>query len=85
MRDAESTLDQLISFCGDKIEEPDVLSMFGLAAQGQIKRRRRFLFRLKRALRRLQRLLSPRNRPRFPVPRRLRLWRPRIWRRCGRN
>jgi hypothetical protein len=22
MRDAESTLDQLISFCGDKIEEP---------------------------------------------------------------
>jgi DNA polymerase-3 subunit gamma/tau len=36
MRDAESTLDQLISFCGDKIEEPDVLSMFGLAAQCQI-------------------------------------------------
>jgi len=36
MRDAESTLDQLISFCGDKIEEPDVLSMFGLVAQGQI-------------------------------------------------
>ena len=36
MRDAESTLDQLISFCGEKIEEPDVLSMFGLAAQGQI-------------------------------------------------
>ena len=28
--------DQLISFCGDKIEEPDVLSMFGLAAQNQI-------------------------------------------------
>jgi DNA polymerase-3 subunit gamma/tau len=36
MRDAESTLDQLISFCGEKITEPDVLSMFGLAAQGQI-------------------------------------------------
>ncbi len=36
MRDAESTLDQLISFCGDQIEEPDVLSMFGLAAQSQI-------------------------------------------------
>src|SRR3989440_3571367 len=36
MRDAESALDQLISFCGDKIEEEDVLSMFGLAAQGQI-------------------------------------------------
>ncbi|HEX3625906.1 MAG TPA: DNA polymerase III subunit gamma/tau [Verrucomicrobiae bacterium] len=36
MRDAESTLDQLISFCGDKIEETDVLSMFGLAAESQI-------------------------------------------------
>src|SRR5580704_10580769 len=36
MRDAESTLDQLISFCGDKIEEADVLSMFGLTAQSQI-------------------------------------------------
>src|SRR2546426_125211 len=36
MRDAESTLDQLISFCGNKIEEPDVLSMFGLTAQSQL-------------------------------------------------
>jgi len=36
MRDAESTLDQLISFCGETIEENDVLQMFGLAAQGQI-------------------------------------------------
>lgn len=36
MRDAESALDQLISFCGNKIEEPDVLSMFGLTAQGQV-------------------------------------------------
>ena len=36
MRDAESTLDQLISFCGDKIEETDVLTMFGLTAQSQI-------------------------------------------------
>src|SRR5213080_1757775 len=36
MRDAESTLDQLISFCGDKIVEADVLSMFGLAARSQI-------------------------------------------------
>jgi DNA polymerase-3 subunit gamma/tau len=36
MRDAESTLDQLISFCGDKIEEADVLSMFGLTAESQI-------------------------------------------------
>ncbi len=36
MRDAESALDQLISFCGDKIVEQDVLSMFGLTAQGQL-------------------------------------------------
>lgn len=36
LRDAESTLDQLISFCGDKIGEGDVLSMFGLTAQSQI-------------------------------------------------
>lgn len=36
MRDAESTLDQLISFCGNKIQESDVLSMFGLAARGQL-------------------------------------------------
>jgi DNA polymerase-3 subunit gamma/tau len=36
MRDAESALDQLISFCGEKIEEADVLSMFGLTAQGQL-------------------------------------------------
>ncbi len=36
MRDAESTLDQLISFCGDHIEENDVLAMFGLVAQREI-------------------------------------------------
>src|SRR5436190_6827386 len=36
MRDAESTLDQLISFCGSKIVENDVLSMFGLAARAQL-------------------------------------------------
>src|SRR5213593_1170948 len=36
MRDAESALDQLISFCGNEIVESDVLSMFGLTAQGQI-------------------------------------------------
>jgi DNA polymerase-3 subunit gamma/tau len=36
LRDAESTLDQLISFCGEKIEEADVLSMFGLTAQRQL-------------------------------------------------
>jgi len=36
MRDAESTLDQLISFCGKEIAEADVLAMFGLAARSQI-------------------------------------------------
>jgi DNA polymerase III subunit gamma/tau len=38
MRDAQSTLDQLISFCGDHIEESDVLSMFGLTSRDQILR-----------------------------------------------
>lgn len=38
MRDAQSTLDQLISFCGDQIEESDVLSMFGLTSRDQILR-----------------------------------------------
>ena len=33
MRDAESMLDQLVAFCGEKIEEPDVLSVFGLTSQ----------------------------------------------------
>ena len=36
MRDAESALDQLISFCGHKIEEEDVLSMFGLTSSAQV-------------------------------------------------
>jgi DNA polymerase-3 subunit gamma/tau len=36
MRDAESALDQLISFCGEKILEADVLSMFGLTSQSQL-------------------------------------------------
>jgi DNA polymerase-3 subunit gamma/tau len=36
MRDAESALDQLISFCGEAIAESDVLSMFGLTSQAQI-------------------------------------------------
>ena len=36
MRDAQSTLDQLISFCGIRIVESDVLSMFGLASRGQL-------------------------------------------------
>jgi DNA polymerase-3 subunit gamma/tau len=38
MRDAESSLDQIIAFCGNKIEETDVLSIFGLAAREQISR-----------------------------------------------
>ena len=36
MRDAESTLDQLISFCGDAVKEKDVLSIFGLSSQSQV-------------------------------------------------
>ncbi|HXI85612.1 MAG TPA: DNA polymerase III subunit gamma/tau [Verrucomicrobiae bacterium] len=36
LRDAESTLDQLIAFCGNKIAEADVLSVFGLVAQDRI-------------------------------------------------
>lgn len=36
MRDAESSLDQLISFCGTNIKEPDALSMYGLTAQSKI-------------------------------------------------
>ncbi|MBI4324676.1 MAG: DNA polymerase III subunit gamma/tau [Chloroflexi bacterium] len=36
MRDAESTLDQLISFCGNQIVEADVLSMFGLTSRSQV-------------------------------------------------
>ncbi len=36
MRDAESALEQLISFCCNEIAEADVLSMFGLVSQGQI-------------------------------------------------
>ncbi len=33
MRDAQSALDQLISFIGRKIREPDVLSVFGLVSR----------------------------------------------------
>jgi len=36
MRDAQSTLDQLISFCGESVSESDVLSMFGLTSRDQI-------------------------------------------------
>ena len=33
LRDAESMLDQLVAFCGDRITEQDVLSIFGFTAQ----------------------------------------------------
>jgi DNA polymerase-3 subunit gamma/tau len=33
LRDAESMLDQLVAFCGDKIAEQDVLSIFGFTSQ----------------------------------------------------
>ena len=36
LRDAESMLDQLVAFCGDKIEEPDVLSVFGFTSEQTI-------------------------------------------------
>ena len=32
MRDAESMLDQVVSFCGEKVTEEDVLSIFGFAS-----------------------------------------------------
>ena len=33
MRDAESMLDQLVAFCGEKITESDVLNVFGFTAE----------------------------------------------------
>ena len=33
LRDAESMLDQLVAFCGDKISESDVLSVFGFTSE----------------------------------------------------
>ncbi len=36
MRDAQSILDQLISFCGHKITEADVLDVYGLASESQL-------------------------------------------------
>ncbi len=36
MRDAQSILDQLISFCGQKIDDDDVLDVYGLASAKQI-------------------------------------------------
>ncbi len=36
MRDAQSILDQLISFCGESINEEDVLEVYGIASQQEI-------------------------------------------------
>lgn len=36
MRDAESMLDQVVSFCGDKVGEEDVLSIFGFASASDV-------------------------------------------------
>jgi DNA polymerase-3 subunit gamma/tau len=36
MRDAESMLDQLVAFCGDTIEEKDVLSVFGFTSRQKV-------------------------------------------------
>ena len=36
MRDAESMLDQLVAFCGEKIEEADVLNVFGFTSQQMV-------------------------------------------------
>ncbi|MDD2236007.1 MAG: DNA polymerase III subunit gamma/tau [Kiritimatiellae bacterium] len=36
MRDAESTLDQLMAFCGDSITEDDVMSVFGLVSRAAL-------------------------------------------------
>ncbi|MBM3852155.1 MAG: DNA polymerase III subunit gamma/tau [Verrucomicrobia bacterium] len=36
MRDAQSILDQMISFCGDEIAEPDVLDVYGVVAAGKV-------------------------------------------------
>lgn len=38
LRDAESALDQLIAFCGDSIQEADVLSVFGLVSWATVQR-----------------------------------------------
>src|SRR5207244_9840539 len=36
MRDAQSIFDQMISFCGQEISEPDVLDVYGLVAAEKI-------------------------------------------------
>jgi DNA polymerase-3 subunit gamma/tau len=38
MRDAQSIFDQMISFCGAEIAEPDVLDVYGLVAAGEDRR-----------------------------------------------
>ena len=38
LRDAESMLDQLVAFCGDSIEESDVLKVFGFTSQQTVAR-----------------------------------------------
>jgi DNA polymerase III subunit gamma/tau len=38
LRDAESMLDQLVAFCGDRIAEPDVLSVFGFTSEQTVAR-----------------------------------------------
>lgn len=37
LRDAESMLDQLVAFCGDAIEEADVLNVFGLTGEQTVR------------------------------------------------
>lgn len=49
MRDAQSSLDQLIAFCGNTIEEDDVLTIFGLAPREQVKELARSLLDARRA------------------------------------
>src|SRR5438067_5586594 len=36
LRDAESMLDQLVAFCGEKIKEADVLNVFGFTSQQMV-------------------------------------------------
>jgi DNA polymerase III subunit gamma/tau len=36
LRDAESMLDQLVAFCGEKIAEPDVLNVFGFTSEQMV-------------------------------------------------
>jgi len=38
MRDAQSILDQMISFCGERVEEREVLDVYGLAAPEMIQK-----------------------------------------------